>query len=53
MVTELGDALTIEECQLFFSHADTDKDGVLQYSEFLEFLKKDATAHKVIGNPIP
>ena len=38
-LTELGDPLTEEEVEKFFSVMDINKDRALSYHEFCEFLK--------------
>mmetsp|Transcript_17180 Transcript_17180/g.23741 ORF Transcript_17180/g.23741 Transcript_17180/m.23741 type:complete len:212 (+) Transcript_17180:329-964(+) len=44
VMTELGDKLTREECQLFIKLIDKDGDDQVQFGEFLSALKKDSMA---------
>lgn len=41
VMTELGDPLTDDECHLFISLVDKNKDGQVQYEEFLDALKSE------------
>lgn len=52
VLTDLGDPLTKEECDLFFKLVDKNGDGNLNYDEFLGFLKGERDAGEE-GTPSP
>ena len=52
VLTNLGDPLTKEECDLFFKLVDKNGDGNLNYDEFLGFLKGERDAGEE-GTPSP
>lgn len=52
VLTDLGDPLTKEECDLFFKLVDKNGDGSLNYDEFLGFLKGERDAGEE-GTPSP
>lgn len=52
VLTNLGDPLTKEECDLFFKLVDKNGDGSLNYDEFLGFLKGERDAGEE-GTPSP
>lgn len=52
VLTDLGDPLTKEECDLFFKLVDKNGDGSLNYDEFLGFLRGERDAGEE-GTPSP